>query len=141
MDEAGFTASGWHIASSTPLGEIGVRGLLQAGVSEEEAVRAAAGWGGDRAYLFEGEKGAPLFVWKTVWDRREDASEFFRAYSALQQRRKAAQAIRTSNSGDEAQTIWREDGRMTIVQLSNESVLIVRGLESNAETALDLARR
>ena len=118
-----------------------MRGLLQAGVSDEEAVRAAAGWGGDRAYLFEGERGAQLFVWKSVWDRREDAQEFFRAYNALQQRRKASQAVKTSNSVDEAQTVWRENGRMTIAQLSNESVIIVRGLESNVETALNLARR
>jgi len=141
VDEAGFTGSGWRTVSSTPLGEIGVRGLLQAGVSDEEAVRAAAGWGGDRAYLFEGERGAQLFVWKSVWDRREDAQEFFRAYNALQQRRNAVQAVKTSNSGDESQSVWRENGRMTIAQLSGDSVIIVRGLESNVETALNLARR
>lgn len=141
VDEEGFTESGWRIASSTPLGEIGVRGLLQAGVSEEESRRAAAGWGGDRAYLFEGERGAQLFVWKSVWDRREDAAEFFRAYNALQQRRKTAQAVKTSNSGDEAQAVWREDGRMSMVQLSGDGVIIVRGSESNADAALHLARR
>lgn len=142
LDEAGFTGSGWRIASSTPLGEIGVRGLLQAGVSEKEAVRASTGWGGDRAYLFESESGAALFVWKTSWDRREDALEFFRAYNALQQGRKSAQAIRNSNTDDEAQTVWREDGRVTIVQLAaDSSVIIVRGLESDVDSALSLARR
>lgn len=141
LDEAGFTGSGWRAVSSTPLGEIGVRGLLQAGVSEDEARRAAAGWGGDRAYLFEGERGAQLFVWKTAWDRREDAQEFFRAYNALQKRRKGTRAAENSGTGDEAQTIWREDGRMTIVQLSGMGVIIVRGPESNAEAALALARR
>jgi hypothetical protein len=67
LDENGFATAGWKSVTSTPLGEIGVRGLLMAGISEKEAVRAAAGWGGDRAYLFERAGSAPLFVWKTVW--------------------------------------------------------------------------
>lgn len=141
VDESGFTENGWRIKNSTPVGEIGVRGLLLAGVTEQEAVRGAAGWGGDRAYLFEREREAPLFVWKTVWDRPEDALEFFRAYNALQRQRKLAQASNPKGSGDEAQAIWRENGRTTLVHLSGESVIIIRGLESQVDTALNLARR
>lgn len=142
VDESGFAGNGWRIVTSTPVGEIGVRGLLMAGVSEHEAVRGAAGWGGDRAYLFERAGGAaPLYVWKTMWDRREDAQEFFRAYNALQRQRKSIQANKPANSGDEAQVVWREDGRTTLVQLSGESVIIVRGLESEVDAALSLARR
>ncbi|MBA3806742.1 MAG: hypothetical protein H0X14_13655 [Acidobacteria bacterium] len=130
------------MTSSTSLGEIGVRGLLLAGVSEQEAVRGGAGWGGDRAYLFERDKGPTLFVWKTMWDRREDAEEFFRAYNALQRRRNHTQANRSSsNSVDEAQVGWREDGHMTLVHLAGESVIIVRGLEAEVDTALSLAGR
>jgi hypothetical protein len=142
VDESGFTGNGWRIVTSTPVGEIGVRGLLMAGVSEQEAVRGAGGWGGDRAYLFERAGGAaPLYVWKTMWDRREDAQEFFRAYNALQRQRKSAQANSPANSGDEAQVVWRENGHTTLVQLSGESVIIVRGLESEVDAALSLARR
>lgn len=141
VDEAGFTGNGWRISSSTSVGEIGVRGLLLAGVSEQEAVRGASGWGGDRAYLFERDKGSTLFVWKTVWDRREDAEEFLRAYNALQQRRNQAQAIRTSNSVDETQFVWREAGHTTLVRLAGDSVIIVRGLEAQVDVALNLAGR
>jgi hypothetical protein len=115
--------------------------VLLAGLSEQEAVRGGAGWGGDRAFLFEHDKGSKLFVWKTVWDRREDAEEFFRAYNALQQRRNHTQANRTTKSGDEAQAVWREDGQTTLVQLAGESVIILRGAEAEIDAALSLACR
>jgi hypothetical protein len=142
LDEASFTTEGWRITSTTPIGEIGVRGLLLAGVSEQEAVRGAAGWGGDRAYLFERDAGTPLFVWKTVWDRPTDAEEFFRAYSALQRRRgEQTTTVKTSDSGDERQAIGREDGRYHVARLAGDSVIIVRGSEADVNHALDLARR
>jgi len=143
LDEAVFARDGWRINSSTPVGEIGVRGLLMAGVAEQDALRGAAGWGGDCAYLFErdGSAGAPLFVWKTVWDRPVDADEFFRAYTALRRRPGQAAAFETSNSGDGRQAIRREQGRTTLAHLSGDSVTIVRGSESDVFAALDLARR
>src|SRR5205085_1044285 len=70
--------------------EIGVRGLLLKALTAKEAATAAAGWGGDRAYLFERAGHAPLFVWRTVWDKPEDAAEFCRAYNTLQRARATA---------------------------------------------------
>jgi hypothetical protein len=138
VDEAGFTGQGWRITASTPIGEIGARGLLMAGVSEQEAGRAAAGWGGDSAYLFEREQGAaPLFVWKTVWDRAEDAAEFYRAYNHVQQRRDHAREDKTLSLNE---AFWREDGRATLVRLEGDSVIIMRGIEKDIDGALDLAR-
>src|SRR5207237_9186725 len=77
LSDEGFADEGWQLTATTPLGEIGVRGLLMSGVTNEDAKRAAAGWGGDRTFLFEREGRAPLFVWKTVWDTGRDAQEFF----------------------------------------------------------------
>lgn len=143
LDEAAFAANGWRGVSSTPLGEIGVRGLLLDALSERDAARAAAGWGGDRAYLFERASGAPLFVWKSVWDKRSDAQEFFRAYNLLERHRGSAEisniaAAVGSNNG--AQTLWREDGRATLVRLDGDAVIIIRGADSMVETALELAQ-
>src|SRR6201991_4795874 len=69
LNEAAFGVNNWRVVTSTSMGEIGVRGVLLAGVPMRDAVRAAAGWGGDRAYLFEREGGASLFVWKSFWDK------------------------------------------------------------------------
>lgn len=140
LNEEAFAASGWQNVTSTPFGEVGVRGLLMAGVSERDATRAAAGWGGDRAFLFERASHAPLFVWKTVWDRPIDAEEFFNSYNSVRGRA-GARAGESSTAADVAQMIWRESGRTTIVRRAGDSVIIVRGAEADVNAALGLAQQ
>jgi hypothetical protein len=144
IDEQALATNGWRMTASTPLGEIGARGLLMAGMtSPREATRAAAGWGGDRAYVFErgGTGAVPLFIWKTLWDKNEDAQEFFRAYNALQRRRNLAEVNRATNgAGDQTATLWREGGVWTHVRLEGDAVLVVRGAETDIQTALKFAQ-
>jgi len=136
VDVPGFAAQGWpNIVAATPLGEIGVRGLLLKALLHKEAARAAAGWGGDYAYLFEGTNRAPVFVWKTVWDKPEDATEFFRAYHSLRPRGSKL----VGDNAHAAQSSWREDGRVTLVHQSADSVIIIRGAEADVSSALRLA--
>ncbi|HEY0323522.1 MAG TPA: hypothetical protein VGC66_21370 [Pyrinomonadaceae bacterium] len=142
LDEAAFNAGGWGLVTSTPLGEIGMRGILMAGIPEREATRAAAGWGGDRAFLFERSNGAgSLFVWKTIWDKGVDAEEFFRAYNEIQKARAGTQVAGSQTQGDVSQTIWREAGRLVIVRREGDAVIVVSGAEADMSTALELARR
>jgi hypothetical protein len=140
LDGGGFAGRGWRAQAATPLGEIGVRGVLLAGVAAEEARRAAAGWGGDSAFVFEREGRAPLFVWKTVWDRPEDAQEFFRAYNML--KRLGANAGRPGGdapSGD-PERLWAEGGGLvTLVRIEGDAVTVVRGGEGDVHGALELA--
>jgi hypothetical protein len=140
LNEEAFAASGWQSVTSTPFGEVGVRGLLMAGIAEREATRAAAGWGGDRAYLFERAGSTPLFVWKTVWDRAVDAEEFFDSYNSSR-KRAGARAGESSTATEAPQTIWRESGRTTIVRRTGDTVIIVRGAEADVSAALELAQR
>jgi hypothetical protein len=132
LEEAAFAANGWRMSASTPLGEIGVRGLLMAGVPQAEAARAAAGWGGDRAYLFEKAGSVPLFVWQTVWDKPSDAEEFFAAYNRLRSRA-GAKPVESSAAGEVSQAVWREAGRTTIVRRTHDQVLIMRGAEQDVK--------
>jgi len=141
LNEKAFAATGWQSVTSTPLGEIGVRGLLMAGVPDRDATRAASGWGGDRAYLFERAGSTPLFVWKTVWDKQADAEEFFSAYNLLLRARKGAQAVESSDANEVKQDIWRDNGRTTIVRRAGDSVIIVRGAEADVIAALESAQR
>lgn len=136
VDAEGFADEGWRLAATTPLGEVGVRGLLMAGVPAEEARRAAAGWGGDRAFLFEREGRAPLFVWKTVWDTGRDAQEFFRAYNALLAGR--ASAVSPAEGGD-SERAWREGSVVTRVRVEGDAVRIVRGAEADVDAAMPVA--
>jgi hypothetical protein len=126
LDFEGFTDEGWRLTATTPLGEVGVRGLLLAGLSAEDAKRAAAGWGGDRAFLFEREGRAPLFVWRTAWDKTTDAQEFFRAYNTLLQQRASTEA-----AGSDAERAWRDAGLVTRVRVEGDTVTIVRGADSD----------
>ena len=124
LDFEGFADEGWRLTATTPLGEVGVRGLLLAGVSVDESKRAAAGWGGDRAFLFEREGRAPLFVWRTAWDKTADAQEFFRAYNTLLGQRAAP-----DTGGNETERTWRDGTLITRVRVEGDTVTIVRGAE------------
>jgi hypothetical protein len=57
--------------------------LLDTAVPAARAAAAAAGWGGDRVLLAEGEKGAEAVFFESVWDTPGDASEFFATWSAV----------------------------------------------------------
>jgi len=141
LDEGQFAANNWKVAATTPLGELGVRGLLLKAMSGGEAARAAAGWGGDRAYLFERAKTAPLFVWKTYWDTPAEAAEFFRAYNTLRDKT----GEQRDGTGDPTQFIWRDssssNSRVTIVRIERDQVIIIRGADADARGALEFARR
>ena len=129
----GFTARGWVVAAETPLGEIGARGLLLKVLPAKDAARAAAGWAGDRAYLFERGGATPLFVWQTAWDNTTEAEEFFRAYSLL-----GRGAGELSEQGDPAQLSWHAQGHMTLVRRAGDAVIILRGAEADVRSTLEL---
>jgi len=137
LDETRFTANNWKVAATTPLGELGVRGLLMKSLSPSEATRAASGWGGDRAYLFERARSTPLFVWKTRWDKPEEAAEFFRAYSILSDKTGAQR----EGANDPSQFIWRDGARLTLVRLDGDQVVVIRGADADARGALEFASR
>lgn len=68
-----------RVVASTTLGELLVQEILrQLGASTNEAYRGACGWDGDTLAIVQGEKGpaARGVVWRTYWDRDEDASQF-----------------------------------------------------------------
>jgi hypothetical protein len=134
-DIRAFADEGWRLTATTPLGEIGTRGLLMAGVAGEEAKRAAAGWGGDRSFVFEREGRAPLFIWKTVWDTPRDAQEFFRAYNEMLRQRAAP----VEGANAEAERVWNEAGTFTRVRMEGSSVTVTRGAEADSVEALRLA--
>ncbi|MDT4965587.1 MAG: hypothetical protein QOJ64_324 [Acidobacteriota bacterium] len=136
LDENAFASAGWKLVTSTPLGEIGVRGVLMAAISDKDAHRAASGWGGDRAWLFERAGSVPIFVWKTVWDTGADAQEFFNGYLALGRRQGGS-----SYTGGTQQVRWTHNGRTTVVERSGERVTIIRAADADVAPALGLAQR
>lgn len=135
FDSSSLLRNGWQSSVSTAFGEIGVRGILAERLSLSNAARAAAGWGGDQAYLFE-RSDESLFVWTSVWDTSEDAAEFFRGYKRLLEGR----GLKTDSAVKDAKIGWREaDGRETIMRKAGDAVLIVRGKSDAVRSVETLA--
>lgn len=121
----------WQVANSSPLGEVAVKALLMAGLSEKASARAAAGWGGDRAFLLENADGRTLFVWKTLWDNSQEAAEFFQAYHAFAKVKGVV-----TNSDARFITIQESNGAFCLVRREGLSVVVARGNEADLNLAL-----
>lgn len=49
--------------------------LLELGLPAGEAARAATGWDGDRLAVYRSQDGGRAVVWRSVWDREDDARQ------------------------------------------------------------------
>jgi hypothetical protein len=83
------------------LGEFLIRVLLRAGPAGESAAAAAAGWGGDRYAVLDGEGGSYRLIWRSVWDSESDAREFRDALKAYTDSRFAGENNSLTSSGRE----------------------------------------
>ncbi len=64
-----------HVHSDT-LGELGlIAWLTQLGGEVQPVRQAALGWDGDALHLYRDDGDLTLLVWRSVWDRREDAQQ------------------------------------------------------------------
>jgi len=76
--------TGWKRVASSPQGEAMLGVMLQFfGVSQPDAARAVAGWGGDRAAVYSGPDGAFSLAWRLAFDTAADAREFADAYARV----------------------------------------------------------
>jgi hypothetical protein len=83
LKAAGLT--GLRRIDEDSLGEMGITVLLSGFVTNARARLAGSGWGGDRYAAYERTAGAKagqiVISWLSVWDREQDAREFFDAYA------------------------------------------------------------
>lgn len=101
-------------AASDVVGELAIRTWLAGAWSAEVAARAAAGWGGDLAGLYErapgeaADAGAPprsaTLAWLTIWDDPAEADDF--AYAA----RRALQRQADKGAAEASAEETRPDG-------------------------------
>jgi hypothetical protein len=87
----------------------------ETGTERGHAESAAAGWDGDRYYLFtDGSDRKDSLIWKTVWDSPREAAEFTVAYRSILPARFPAlkKAGRSTPDGDFPYQGWEvETGR------------------------------
>lgn len=66
-----------RLVSEDTLGELGVRALLlEHGAPRVVAEAVGIGWDGDRVRHYVTDDGQHVLLWRTVWDRAEDARTF-----------------------------------------------------------------
>ncbi|MBM3466003.1 MAG: hypothetical protein FJX76_28275 [Armatimonadetes bacterium] len=87
-------------ATENTAGEALIRLWLEEhGVLSSQAMRAAAGWGGDRYAVGFGAGGARMLAWRSVWDTPADAAQFHDAARAALKH--AARKFRLARQGRE----------------------------------------
>ena len=81
---------------SDVLGEFTIATVLGSYLEAQESAAAAAGWGGDRVVIVEGENKKQSVFWKMNWDSTKDANEFFEAYQTVLKKRFATTEFKNS---------------------------------------------
>lgn len=67
------------------LGELAIERIFrERGYDDETASKAATGWDGDRLGLWRVPSGEHVLVWRSVWDREEDAEQFAAAIAPFE---------------------------------------------------------
>jgi hypothetical protein len=129
----------YAVTGSEVWGELGVRSFLRShGVSEETALRAAAGWGGDRAILLAkpGEQnprraiGVARLEWDTELDAREAQAALEHAFDAMSPGATIDQTL--------DRTRWLAlDGTVSVVERKGQGVALIVGLPVQLASGLD----
>lgn len=74
-DPSAALGGGWAQVDAETVGELSMQ-VFVAGGQQPSHAEAAAGWGGDRIYEWEGPDGAWAIGWISAWDTAGDADEF-----------------------------------------------------------------
>ena len=102
---------------------------------QNEAVRGASGWDGDRYAVLNTPQG-PGIAWLTVWDSPVEAGEFFHiAGQAVEKRFDAKSAAAASNT-DKSYSTANRSLRLTAAEIAGRSVVIYVDVPRGANTSI-----
>jgi hypothetical protein len=121
LDDLPGVPSGYTRVHSDTLGEFGIRALLQSAWKPEAARRKAAGWGGDRAVVFEKtSSGELIVVWVVDWDTPADAADFFDGLDVATSRR-----FGQPDYSSQQEVRWQNDSRFRHIEIWDKRVVFV----------------
>ncbi len=125
MEDPSTTLGGnWKQTYKNTLGEFSLSLVLKQSIPEEQARRAASGWGGDEIRLVSDGPHDGLFG-MTTWDTPEDAEKFFSAMGAwLQARHPKAKKMNETEYGFGL----NEGGEYNALQRKGSDVRFIIGL-------------
>jgi hypothetical protein len=127
MDIEKKVARGWKMIYQDVLGEFMTLQLLDTLDDREEEQRAAAGWDGDRVWVFK--RGEDLaWVQLSVWDSERDAIEYAGALAKTVPSR--VTGFRQQPVGKQPAMLWKNPGgRVVYIQRTGKQVLVLENLE------------
>ena len=121
------------------MGEFLIRVVLSHFIDGEDAVRAAAGWDGDRYFVIKHKPTKrDILFWLSTWDTENDAREFFDLYIKTLQKKYAKKAWRNENTA----CFWVDPARKTLVwvERNGQDVIVVEtATKKEAETLIAFA--
>ena len=103
--------------------------------ARDEALKAAAGWAGDRYALYEDARaGGVALAQMTQWDTEQDAAEFFDAYARrTEQRYQGATAEQTADAAQ--RRAWQTKEGLVVLERRGARVAILEGIGAKANPA------
>lgn len=134
-DLAAELGQGWQKLDENALGELGWLIYFVGNVENEDALAAAAGWGGDRYALYGDGAGSYALAALTAWDTPADADEFFKI---MRQARSTA-ADATVTVATENHLVWSGPAGHGAARLQGDRVLYV--VTPDAATTTRVASR
>jgi hypothetical protein len=128
---------GWRALAEDTLGELYMRIYLERYLPFDQAIRASAGWGGDRYQVLGDDQGHLALALQTAWDGQDEAQEFFDAYSSFVGAR--GESNPAVLQADPAHRRWQISGRQFYLSRAGNQVLVLHAPDGAALDAL-LAR-
>ena len=115
----------WRQRDTGVLGEFLTSVYLGAFLTDDQAGRAAQGWGGDRYTLVEDDQGRLLMVMRYSWDTEEDAAQFFQAYLDLVDKKSGGEWDAVVS--EDANRLWEGDNVSVHLSLEGFGTLVIIG--------------
>ena len=136
-DLGGVLGEEWTQVQRDTLGELLI-GLHLAAYLEDDGLAwsAADGWAGDTFSLWENEQGKRVLVWRTVWDNREEAEAFERAYGLLIPRFRTPPLIGTEPPFGLPGRFWEGPAGAAYLVRAGRVVSVVWGPDGERVTAV-----
>jgi hypothetical protein len=118
------------------LGEFETRLFLFEHLKDQnEAVRGASGWDGDRYAVVNTPQG-PGIAWLTVWDSSVEAAEFFDLAGQAIEKRFDVKAVTSANKSDKSYSSRDRSLRLTAAEVQGRPVVIYVDVPKGANTSI-----
>jgi hypothetical protein len=91
--------------------------MLSNWIDENLSEKAAEGWGGDNFTFYIKENISNyIFFWKIVWDKEEDALEFYNCFREM---------MDETNSSMIIKDVWKNKNRFLSIKILKNEILLI----------------